>query len=438
MGIKGFPTLKTVRPTLKKGKPIIQDYNGPRTAKDIVDAVKTLIPNHVSRVTDKDLDNWLSERNDTVKAILFSDKGTTSATMKVLSGEFFDRIAIAQIKDKDTAAISTFGVSKYPTLVVLPGGAEPGEVYDGEMSIAPMREFLNKYAPPPAESTTKKDSPKADKKSKKPASSKSASDSSTFSAASASHASAEGSSSAASATTLTVEDYIPPTESPEPIIIEPSDETQKPIEIPIAPPIPSLATQDQLQSACLGPKTSTCILALLPATPDEDTLLPEAATQALSSLAEIADKHRQWGSKLFPFYAIPATNLGGTSLRHGLGLKGTEDIEIVAVNGRRGWWKHYTGEKYGLMDVEGWVDGIRMGEGKKDKIPEELIVEAKAEQAPEMEIPVVEVPPAPVTEEEPAPVPEDSPVVVEEPVVVAEETPKATEEEKAPKIKDEL
>ena len=88
--------------------------------------------------------------------------------------------------------------------------------------------------------------------------------------------------------------------------------------------------------------------------------------------------------------------------------------------------------------MEGWVDGIRMGEGKKDKIPEELIVEAKAEQAPEMEIPVVEVPPAPVTEEEPAPVPEDSPVVVEEPVVVAEETPKATEEEKAPKIKDEL
>ena len=96
------------------------------------------------------------------------------------------------------------------------------------------------------------------------------------------------------------------------------------------------------------------------------------------------------------------------------------------------------------MDVEGWVDGIRMGEGKKKSIPEELIVDVKAEEAPETEIPVVEVPPAPVKEEEPAPVPvpEESPVVVvEEPVVVAEETPKATQEEgeeKAPKIKDEL
>ncbi|MCJ1359890.1 MAG: hypothetical protein MMC33_009893 [Icmadophila ericetorum] len=452
MGIKGFPTLKTVRPTLKKGKPIIQDYNGGRTAKDIVEAVKTLIPNYVSRVTDKDLDNWLSERNETVKAILFSDKRTTSATMKVLSGEFFDRISIAQVQDKDTEAVSTFGISTYPTLVILPGGNTLSEVFDGEMAISPIRAFLDRYAP------AKKDSSKSDKKSKKSAaadSSKSSSDSSTFSAPSASHAASEASSSAAGATTLTVEEDSPPTESPEPIFIDLNDEAQKPIEIPMAPPIPSLLTLSQLQSSCLGPKTSACVLALLPSTPD-DTILPEDATQALTHLAEIADKHHQWGTKIFPFYAIPASNPASTQLREGLGLKGSEEVELIAVNGRRGWWRHYTAGKYRSMDVEGWVDGIRMGEGKKEKIPEGLIAEVPQTQAEEL---VVEIPPAPEAEvkeekvEEPEPVPEESPVAAAE--TLAEETPvepeplepvdtevPAEEKEEAPretpKIKDEL
>ena len=40
MGVQGFPTLKIVRPGKKPGRPIVDAYEGPRTAKGIVEAVK--------------------------------------------------------------------------------------------------------------------------------------------------------------------------------------------------------------------------------------------------------------------------------------------------------------------------------------------------------------------------------------------------------------
>ena len=380
MGVKGFPTLKTVRPTLKTGKPIVQDYQGPRTAKDIVEAVKGIIPNHVKRVSDKDLDGWLKEGNDTAKAILFSNKGTTSALIKVLAGEYYGKLAFAQIRDKDTKAISTFGISTYPTLMVLPGGTEPAVVYDGPMIKPLMHAFLAQYAyKASGSSTTNEKNQKPLAKSKEKPSTDGAqasSDSSTFSEASASHASEEASSAAASGSTITIDLPTPPTESPDPIAT--SADTPAPAAMPdIPPPLSQLSTPEELQAQCLGPKTPTCILVLLPSLADPEAMLPESATQALASLSEIAEKHKQRGTKLFPFYSIPATNAAATSLREGLGLKGHDEVELLAVNGRRGWWKGFTGKGHGIMGVEGWVDGIRLGEGKKETIPERLLKEQK-------------------------------------------------------------
>ena len=378
MGVQGFPTLKTVRPTLKIGKPIIVDYQGPRTAKGIVEAVKGIIPNYVKRVTDKDLEGWLKDSNETAKAILFSDKGTTSALIKVLAADFVGNMNFAQIRDKDAEAISAFGIITYPTLVVLPGGDAPAIVYEGEMKKAPMTEFLNKYAPFttafPPDSEPKKQKPitnKKDKKEEASSSSKSSSASSAFSQASASQASEEVSESAASATTLTVEEP-DATTSPDPIVAP--EDAPTPAPMPIAPPLTTLTTEAELQSRCLGPKTPTCVLALLPPSADTGSELGDVSNPALSSLSEIAEKHRLRRSHLFPFFAVSGSNPGAKSLRTSLGLK--DDIEVVAVNGRRSWWRHFRSEKgFGMMEIEGWVDAIRLGEGKKEKLPEGLVVE---------------------------------------------------------------
>ena len=392
MGIQGFPTLKTVRPTLKIGKPIIVDYQGPRTAKGIVEAVKGIIPNYVKRVADKDLAGWLKESNETAKAILFSDKGTTSALIKVLASDFVGNMNFAQIRDTELEAVLTFGITTYPTLLVLPGGEAAAVVYDGDMKKAPMTEFLNKYAPLttafPPDSQPAKQKPIADKKDKqekKASSSKSSSDASTFSEASSSHASAEASESAASATTLTVEEP-GATTSPDPVVA--SEDAPTPAPMPVAPPLTMLRTEAELQAKCLGPKTPTCILALLPPSAGTGSELSDVSNPALSSLSEIAEKHKMRGSHLFPFFAVSGSNPMAKSLRTGLGLK--DEMEVVAVNGRRAWWRHFGSDKgFGLMEIEGWVDGIRLGEGKKEKLPEGLVVETVEQKVePKVEEPI--------------------------------------------------
>ena len=380
MGVQGFPTLKIIKPSKTPGKPSVEDYQGPRTAIGIVDAVKSAIPNHVKRISDKGLDAWFKSDNETAKAILFSEKGTTSALIKVLASEYLSSMKFAQIRHKENIAVEMFGIKEYPTLVVLPGGSKDAVKFDGSFTKESMKEFLSQYAAPSAESPAKKQKP-AEKKSKKDTKEqkpKSESDSSTFSQASSSHASAEASSEAAGATSVTLEEASNPTESPEPMA---SPEAPGPAKMPDMPePIPALIEEKYLEMQCLGPKTTTCILALLPEPTDEEgSVLPDTANAALASLAEISEKHVHRGSRLFPFYSIPARNTGQIRIRDALKLKDTKNFELVAVNTRRGWWRHYDGEEYGTISVEAWVDAIRLGEGQKSKLPEAL---TPAEETP--------------------------------------------------------
>ena len=376
MGVQGFPTLKIVKPSKKLGKPIVEDYQGPRTANGIVDAVKTAIPNNVKKITDKGLANFLENSNDTSKAILFSEKGTTSALMKVLALEYLGSMTFAQIRNKESAAVEMFGVDEYPTLIVLPGGDKEPVKFEGSYKKDAMKDFLSQYASPSSQPSQEKQKPMGNKPDKAAKSEEAAS---SFSAASSSHASAEASEEAAGATSVTLEDESKPTESPDPMA---SPDAPKPAVVPDQPePIPVLLEQKYLEERCLGPKTSTCVLALLPDVGDEE-VLPVAANAALSSLAEIADKHVKRESKLFPFFSIPTRNTGSAVLREALKLGGEKDFELVAVNARRGWWRQYGDGNYDFHSVENWVDNIRFGEGPKEKLPESLLGKEEEETEP--------------------------------------------------------
>ncbi|KAL8942391.1 MAG: hypothetical protein Q9211_001404 [Gyalolechia sp. 1 TL-2023] len=386
MGVQGFPTLKIVKPSKKPGKPVVEDYNGGRTAKDIVDAVKQAIPNNVKRISDKGLGAFLDANNDTAKAILFSDKGTTGALIKVVATDYLGRINFAQIRNKETAAIEMFGITAYPTLVVLPGGTEAPVFFDGSFSKSAMKDFLDQYA-----SSTKSESAQKPIREQKPIvaedepaptpaeaedTAASASASSAFSSASSSHASEEATAAPGGATTETVEEASQPTESPEPNVV--AEDIPKPAQMPdVAPPIPALIERMFLEKRCLGPKTTTCILALLPAANDEEQLsLPDEVNTALASLAKIVEKHTERDGKLFPFFSVPAKNEAQEVLRDALKLD--QRFELVAVNARRGWYRRYEGaDGYGRIAVENWVDGIRLGEGAKAPLPEFLIVAEK-------------------------------------------------------------
>lgn len=438
MGVQGFPTLKIIKPSKTPGKPTVEDYQGPRTASGIIDAVKLAIPNHVKRISDKSLNGWFETSNDTTKAILFSEKGTTGALIKVLSAEFLGSIKFAQIRNKETLAVEMFGVSEFPSLLVLPGGSQEPVKYEGLFSKSPIKEFLAQYTSPKSDSAPPKQKPLTEKPKKKDnvkakpeetkteevepeevkieeikleevkldeatpdeskpeetqaegikptetqsEQAKPTSDSSSTPSASSSDASAEASEAAADATTIVLEDPSNPTESPDPIIAP--EDAPKPVVVPeLYPPVPALLEEKILQKQCLGAKTSTCILALLPPAVDEGSPLSDTADVALASLAELADKHVQRGGKLFPFYSIPARNTAAATLRNALKLGDEKEIQLIAVNSRRGWWRHYKNGDFKFHSIENWVDNIRFGEGEKGKLPDELILEEEEKpQAP--------------------------------------------------------
>lgn len=361
MGVQGFPTLKIMTPSKKPGKPTVKDYQGARSAKAIVDAVVDRIPNHVKRLTDKDLETWV-DKDEAPKAILFTEKGTTSALIRAIAIDFLGSIKVGQVRSKETGAAEKFDVENFPALVLLPGGDKEPIVYDGELKKKPIVDFLSQVATPnpdPAPAKTKaKPSSKSKSKSTKPAK-------------------------AQSSTVYDDEaENLKPTESPDHKVIPDDAKESKPASVPIkTPEIKTLPTIETLESTCLAPKSGTCVLALLPEPKDSDSDLPGPAQTAVSSLSDIAHKHTLRQSNLFPFYSVPAINAGGKSLRVGLGLpEGTESVEIIAVNGRRGWWRRYDNSEsqdFNVVSVEKWIDSIRLGDGKKEKLPEGVVVAGK-------------------------------------------------------------
>jgi protein disulfide-isomerase A6 len=348
MGVQGFPTLKIVTPSKKAGKPRVEDYQGARTAKAIVDAVVDRVPNHVKRATDKDLDTWLGQNEERPKVILFTEKGTTSALIRAVAVDFLGAVDVAQVRDKESASVERFGVTQFPALIVVPSGDAEPQLYEGALKKQPIVEFLSEFAIPNPDASGKaapatNSKPKPKSKDSKPASKPSS---------------------------------VPDEDS----TAESTGEPEAKAAPVAAPALLPLATPKSLETACLAPKSGTCVLALLP---EQGEALPASATDALSSLAEIAHKHAQRGTHLFPVYTVPEINSGSQSLRTALGLEDKQKVEIIAINARRGWWRHYVSEDdFSAIAIERWVDAIRLGEGEKEKLPEGLLSETeKAKEA---------------------------------------------------------
>jgi protein disulfide-isomerase A6 len=331
MGVQGFPTLKIVRPKKGGGKPMVEDYQGPRTATGIVEAVVDKINSYVQRISDKDIDKFLSEKNETAKAILFTEKGTTTALIKSIAIDFLDVISVAQVRSNQAKTVETFGIEKFPTLVLLPGGDKDSVVYDGELKKPAIVKFLTQAGEPNPDPAPTAAKPKKEKKKK----------------AESSSSKPKAEESAASEETKEA-----PTQEA-PVIIEST------------PPIPTINTPEKLIKECLTEKSSTCVLAFVPPSHGDK------AKEALLSLSDLAFKYAQGKRNNFPMYEVSKENEAAANLIKSLDLPG--EVEIVALNARRGWWRHYEGDGFGHASIEGWIDAIRLGEGVKKKLPEGIV-----------------------------------------------------------------
>ncbi|PFH62153.1 hypothetical protein XA68_14822 [Ophiocordyceps unilateralis] len=345
MGVQGFPTLKTVRPSTKPGgKPVVEDYQGQRTSGAMVQAVVDKINNHVTRLSDKEIDAFLS--GDKPKAILFTNKGTTSALLRSIAIDYLDQVSIGQIRDREKAAVEKYGIETFPTFVLFPGKAssdvEKGEApikYEGELNKKNLVEFLSQVAQPnpdPSPIDSKKKS-KSDKKKK--------------------------------TKTEKAEDATEP--SAETATEKETAETKPKAAMEIIP-ITAIKDKDVLVQKCLQLKSYTCVLALIPSEASEQ------GEKVVASLSQLNSKYLHGKRHLFPFFSVASDVEGTGALRDALKL-GDSGVELIVLNARRGWWRRFEGDDLGVESVEGWIDAIRMGEGKKKTLPEGVVVEAAAE-----------------------------------------------------------
>ncbi|CAO3580656.1 unnamed protein product [Absidia cylindrospora] len=178
--IKGFPTIKTFRPSVsKKGTrtKYPTDYQGPREARPLVDHLLSMQPSNVrlikgdaSKVKSKAsifLDDFLETENSTLpKVILFTDKPTTTPLYKALSVDFGNgRLLMGEVKKAEKKVLDIFGINKFPTLLVLkPGEDSQLSVYDGKLKYQPLYDHLSTFA---LESTNSQQSGKTESKKEK-------------------------------------------------------------------------------------------------------------------------------------------------------------------------------------------------------------------------------------------------------------------------------
>ncbi|KAF3069412.1 putative protein disulfide-isomerase [Trichoderma lentiforme] len=329
MGVKGFPTLKIVRPGKKYGRPVVEDYQGQRSAGAIVDAVVAKINNHVVKLTDKDIDGFLKKEEEKPKAILFTEKGTTSALLRSIAIDFLDAVTVGQVRNKETATVEKFGISSFPSFVLIPGGGKEAITYSGELNKKDMVEFLKQAAQPNPDP-----SPSSAKPNKKASSKDKASKEAPKAEQSSSTASSETSTAAA----------------PESTLID----------------IPALASKAELEEHCLQSKSQTCVLAFVPAGTSE------MRNKILLSVSQLHTKYVH-GKRHFPFFSVDSDVEGAAALKEALGISGK--IELIALNARRGWWRRYEEGEFDVHSVESWIDSVRMGEGEKKKLPQGIVVE---------------------------------------------------------------
>lgn len=309
-----------------------------------MEAVVDKINNHVKRISDKDFDEFLSTKNESAKALLFTEKGTTSALLKSIAIDFLDIITVGQVRATQKKAVEVFGIDKFPTFVLLPGGDKDGIVYDGDLKKEAMVKFLSQVGAP----NSAQPLPLKKEKSKSSSTKKAA---------------AEPSGEAEDKITEPVED---PT-------------VQKPVVFEGPLPIPIINEASKLAKNCLNEKAHTCVLAFV----QKDNREP-AAEKALAALAELSHKHAQSKRHLFPMYEVHIEDGHSTELLKALDLS-RDEVHVVAINARRGWWRLYEDKEYGHESIESWIDQIRMSEGAKRKLPDGVVLAATEETAPASE-----------------------------------------------------
>lgn len=154
-GIRAFPTIKlfgherTKNPYTGEAIKDAVDYTGARTAKGIKEAAYAILADTYIKKpkSSEEYEQILTEAPVLPLAVVFSDKGEPSDLFKGLASKLSGRMKFVQIGPKLGDLLERYGVSSYPTLIILKedGTRVP---YEGELRGGALYGFLDSLAPP--------------------------------------------------------------------------------------------------------------------------------------------------------------------------------------------------------------------------------------------------------------------------------------------------
>lgn len=126
----------------------------------------------------------------------------------------------------------------------------------------------------------------------------------------------------------------------------------------IAKPTLRTVADVELVAECLSPKSKACALII------------GSAPGAEAAHEKFASRPPPHTFRFFKVSETPAT----VEIKTALGLS-SDKSSVIVVNAYRNWWRLFHGDASNEEEVLEWLDQVKMGEGKKEKLPAGLVHE---------------------------------------------------------------
>merc|ERR1719199_984939 len=124
-------------------------YEGKMETKAISGKLSKMIPDHSTRITNENVDSWLSSDASKPKVLIFSNKKSPPTKLKALSSDtVFVRTAKFGFVTEDEADVcQKFKVKKFPSVIMQRkvGNEMKKETYSGEMNFLALQTWVNPY-----------------------------------------------------------------------------------------------------------------------------------------------------------------------------------------------------------------------------------------------------------------------------------------------------
>jgi len=144
-GVKETPTVM-IYPT--NPMPAFK-FEGKLEAKAVAGKVSRFFPDFSTKLTQENIDTFVTTDPSKPKVLLFSNKKTPPTIWKALSSEtvFRRTVKFGFIVEEDKELIEKFKIKKFPTVLMQRGSkAEIKELYKGEMTFTGLKDWVNLHS----------------------------------------------------------------------------------------------------------------------------------------------------------------------------------------------------------------------------------------------------------------------------------------------------